>query len=226
MTGPQDPAAADGGRLRAGHADREQVVEALKDAFVQGRLSRDEFGARAGRALAARTYAELATLTADLPPASAVTRPARLPIPAPARRWPLAKAAGLSGGSLVIGYGALRLGNVFDPGGLGPNPYHSLAPLMHMVVFLAVLAALGFLVNGVATSIKQRRSRRQLPPPPRTGGHALDGEQRRGAGHDPVPPDHRTDAELRACESRQRRRYVPARARRAARGLRPSPGAI
>ena len=97
---------------------------------------------------------------------------------------------------------------------------------MHMVVFLAVLAALGFLVNGVATSIKQRRSRRQLPPPARPGGHALGGERRRGAGQDPVPSDHRTDAELRACESRQRRRHVPARTCRAARGLRPTPGAI
>jgi hypothetical protein len=37
MTGPADPAAAGRGRIRAGHADREQVIEALKDAFVQGR---------------------------------------------------------------------------------------------------------------------------------------------------------------------------------------------
>ena len=55
MTGPEDPAAAARNRLRAGHADREQLIETLKDAFVQGRLSRDELGARAGRALAART---------------------------------------------------------------------------------------------------------------------------------------------------------------------------
>jgi hypothetical protein len=226
MTGPQDPAAADGGLLGAGHADRERVIEALKDAFVRGRLSRDEFGARAGRALAARTYAELATLTADLPPVSVAARPGRLPAPAPARRRPLAKAAALSGGSLLIAYGALRLGNVFDPGGLGPNPYHSLAPLMHMVVFLAVPAALGFLVIGVAASIKQRRSRRQLPPPARPGGHALDGEQQRGASHGSVSPDHsadQTDAELRAHQSRQHRRHVPARARR---DMQPAPGAI
>jgi Domain of unknown function (DUF1707) len=89
MPGPQDPAAADGGRLRAGHADREQVIETLKDAFVRGRLTRDELDARTGRALAARTYAELATLTADLPPTSAAARPACLPTPA--RRRPLAK---------------------------------------------------------------------------------------------------------------------------------------
>ena len=67
MTAPQDPAAAGGDRLRAAHADREQVIEALKDAFVQGRLTRDELDTRAGRALAAPTYADLASLTADIP---------------------------------------------------------------------------------------------------------------------------------------------------------------
>jgi hypothetical protein len=30
MTGPHDPATAGGDRLRAGHADREQAIEALK----------------------------------------------------------------------------------------------------------------------------------------------------------------------------------------------------
>ena len=75
MTGPEDPAAAGRGRIRAGHADREQVIEALKNAFVQGRLTRDELDARAGRALAARTRAELAALTADIPVGPAVARP-------------------------------------------------------------------------------------------------------------------------------------------------------
>ena len=55
MTGPQDPAAAGRDRLRAGHADREQVIEALKAAFVQGMLAKDECDARVGQALASRT---------------------------------------------------------------------------------------------------------------------------------------------------------------------------
>ena len=78
MTGWQDPAAAGGDRLRAGHADREQVIGTLKDAFVHGRLTRDELDARAGQAPAARTYADLAALTADLPAAdlSATDTPA------------------------------------------------------------------------------------------------------------------------------------------------------
>jgi uncharacterized protein DUF1707 len=69
-TGPGDEKAAGGsghGRLRASHADREQVIAALKAAFIQGRLTKDEFDLRAGRALGSRTYMELAALTADLP---------------------------------------------------------------------------------------------------------------------------------------------------------------
>jgi Domain of unknown function (DUF1707) len=54
-------------RLRASHADREQVTEVLKTAFVQGRLTQAEFGSRVGRAFTSKTYAELADLTADLP---------------------------------------------------------------------------------------------------------------------------------------------------------------
>jgi hypothetical protein len=47
--------------------DREHLVEVLKAAFVQGRLTKDEFDLRVGQALAARTFAELAALAADLP---------------------------------------------------------------------------------------------------------------------------------------------------------------
>jgi Domain of unknown function (DUF1707) len=88
MAGPGDEIAAGaGGRghLRASHADRERVTEILKAAFVQGRLGRDEFDLRVGQALASRTYAELAALTADIPagltaapppkPANAQARP-------------------------------------------------------------------------------------------------------------------------------------------------------
>ena len=41
----------DRGRMRASHADREQVIEVLKDAFAHARLTRDELDARAGQAL-------------------------------------------------------------------------------------------------------------------------------------------------------------------------------
>jgi hypothetical protein len=75
-SGDEEEASAVGrGHLRASHADREQVVEVLKAAFVQARLDRDEFDLRVGQALASRTYAELAALTADIPAGLAPTRP-------------------------------------------------------------------------------------------------------------------------------------------------------
>ena len=78
--------AAGRGHLRASHADREQVIGTLKAAFVQGRLTKDEFDLRVGQTLAARTYAELAALTADLPAGPAAGAPPRRPDPAQARR--------------------------------------------------------------------------------------------------------------------------------------------
>jgi hypothetical protein len=72
------------GHLRASDADREQVVDALKAAFVQGRLSQEEFGRRVGEALLTRTYAGLAMLTADIStqPADPAPAPATSPVPA------------------------------------------------------------------------------------------------------------------------------------------------
>lgn len=71
--------AAAGGRghLRASHADREQVIDALKAAFVQGRLAKDEFDARVGQTFICRTYAELAAVTADIPAVPTSAQPPR-----------------------------------------------------------------------------------------------------------------------------------------------------
>ena len=88
MVGPGDgTAGADGhGRLRASYADREQAIDALKAAFVQGRLTKDEFDLRVGTALVSRTCADLACLTADIPASPAARpRPAREPARKPAR---------------------------------------------------------------------------------------------------------------------------------------------
>jgi hypothetical protein len=73
-------AAGEGGgsRLIASQADRKQVLDALKAAFVQGRLTKDEFDQRVGQVLA--TYAELDALTADIP-----VGPTRTQLSAPAR---------------------------------------------------------------------------------------------------------------------------------------------
>jgi hypothetical protein len=53
--------------LRASHQDRDQVVEMLRVAAGDGRLSAAELDQRVEAALTARTYRELEQLTADLP---------------------------------------------------------------------------------------------------------------------------------------------------------------
>lgn len=53
--------------LRASDADRERVVDRLRDAVAEGRLDMDEFEERLDAAYRSRTYAELEPLTRDLP---------------------------------------------------------------------------------------------------------------------------------------------------------------
>jgi hypothetical protein len=89
--GPWDPRAVgapDHGRLRASDADREQVIDALKVAFVQGRLTKDELDTRAGWTFASRTYAELTAITVDIAAPPLEPRP-----PRPAPRTPVRKPA-------------------------------------------------------------------------------------------------------------------------------------
>jgi hypothetical protein len=66
MTAPGAEGASRDG-LRASRADRERVVEVLKAAYVQERLTKDELDDRVGLTLASQTYAQLAAVTADLP---------------------------------------------------------------------------------------------------------------------------------------------------------------
>ncbi len=156
-TGPGDELeAADRGHLRASHAGREQVIGTLKAAFVQGRLAKDELDVRAGQAFAARTYAELAALTAGLPagladavpPRRAVRAQARLPMSNTARAgiWAVIAVAALVVLSFSIG-GAAFL--VFTP---------------FYVMALAVLGAQTLIMWQ-----EKRSNRRQLPPGPAPG---------------------------------------------------------
>ena len=74
------------GQLRASREDRERAIDVIKTAFVRDRLDLDELAGRVGQALTARTYAQLAALTADLPEAASLiavlTRPAVPAVPA------------------------------------------------------------------------------------------------------------------------------------------------
>ena len=80
-SGGQMAAVKGKGHIRASDADREQVIDALKEAFVRGRLTKDELTVRAGLALASRTYADLTAITADI----LVTIPAWLTEARPAK---------------------------------------------------------------------------------------------------------------------------------------------
>ena len=77
MAEPPDqmPAAAGSGGLRGSHRDREQVIGTLRGAFVHGMLAKEEFDLRVGQTFAARTYAQLAVITADLPAGLTIAKP-------------------------------------------------------------------------------------------------------------------------------------------------------
>ena len=83
------------GSLRVSDADRDRAIAELSEHYQAGRLSTEELEDRTGRALQARTAADLAALFTDLPrrqapvtsaaasaPASpGPSRPARVPVP-------------------------------------------------------------------------------------------------------------------------------------------------
>ena len=53
--------------MRVSHADRDQVVDVLRDAAAEGRLTAEELDDRVEKALRASVLADLAVLTRDLP---------------------------------------------------------------------------------------------------------------------------------------------------------------
>ncbi|HEY5398976.1 MAG TPA: DUF1707 domain-containing protein [Trebonia sp.] len=173
VTGPEYRAAApERSRLGAADSDREQAIGALQAAFTQGRLTKDELVARVGRALAARTYAELDALTADT---SDAATPASSPAPsvpaiagtarpsAPAHPWPMTKAAVKSGGCLAIAAVAWIAEHAdTNPAGPGPHTFHSLPIPMAFLALIAIVTAFVILGRGIAAARRQRRSRRRL----------------------------------------------------------------
>jgi hypothetical protein len=92
--------------MRAAYADRERAVDVLKAGFAEGRLTQEEYNDRMGRAFTARTYGELAALTADLP-AGAV--PAGWPVPA---YQPTVSTNSLARWSLILGVAQFFTGSL------------------------------------------------------------------------------------------------------------------
>jgi DUF1707 SHOCT-like domain len=128
--GPEGQDAA-GGRLRASDADRERVVVLLQVAFAEGVLTRDEFGERIGGALTARTYADLAALTADVP-AGAVAVPQRAAGPARVRH-PLGRRT-VTGGCTLVTLAVMMTDAVLTGNEAGPTA--GLFYLLFIVAFV------------------------------------------------------------------------------------------
>jgi hypothetical protein len=156
MTQPGDEIAAAAGalgRLYATRFDRVQVLGTLKAAFEQGRLTEDEYDERVGKASAARTQADLALLTADIPAGQVSTRP------------PTATDARIGVGVVVAAATALGLLIWWQLD-------NGLAFITAFLALVTVIVGTPITVGLMIDSRHQRRAGRQLPPPlpPRSTG--------------------------------------------------------
>jgi hypothetical protein len=79
--------------MRAGDGDRNQVVELLREALDEGRLTLPEYDERVATAYRSVTYADLNTLLADLPQTSRGTVSIPVPKQPPVRLSPPAEPA-------------------------------------------------------------------------------------------------------------------------------------
>ena len=157
--GDEVAATADRGGLRASHADRELVIGALKVAFVEGRLTEDEFDARLGQVHASRTYAELAEVTADLPAGLAGLAPTRDP-------WRATKLACLTVYAILL---PAIVTLIALPGGRGN-------PSMRVVITTAAVTYLVFWLVGATVMVcsrQEKRSRGKLVPRSAPGAGTL-----------------------------------------------------
>lgn len=85
-------------------ADRERAIDVLKDAFAEGRLTREEHAERVERAYGSRTDAELAAVSGDLPAGPPGTPPSQArPGPAGYLLRPAARTNPLAIASLACG---------------------------------------------------------------------------------------------------------------------------
>jgi hypothetical protein len=143
------------------------VIGTLKAAFVQGMLDKDEFDQRVGQAFAARTHADLATVTGDLPAGLAAAQP-----PPPARAPGEARV--LRPGRTIAVATALYAG-VWPLTFLWPWPLNSegdppaaIIALFFAAAFsypLVLLIAVGFAIAGW----REKRSGGQRPRRPAPG---------------------------------------------------------
>ena len=177
--GREDGTAGARGQLRAANADRERAIDVLKAAFVQGRLTKDEFDLRVSQVFASRTYAELGTVTADIPEGVTSAQP-----PAEHASQP---------GRVLSFKTAARVGAV----GAVPSMASAAAALVQFsgvpaVAGVLFVGATGLFVAGLLTALLMllswvlRRSRREAAQGPPSGPAGL--ASRRQAPARRLPP--------------------------------------
>jgi hypothetical protein len=172
MGGPgYEMAAGDGrGRLRASHADRERVIGTLKAAYVYGLLTKDELDERVSQTFAARTCADLAVITADIPPEMALPP---LPLrPAPVKASAPAAARDLTIMATAILAGLAWIASIVSPVA-GPGP--SVAGALSAVLFVGGTGSA--LVSLFLLGIRMRSQRI-----PRRGSQLTPRRQRAASG--------------------------------------------
>jgi hypothetical protein len=125
---------ATGHNVRVGDADRDAVATQLREHFADGRLTLEELNERLDQAFAAKTRADLNTVTRDLPQAA---RPAAgtpyggTAWQGPAWQGPMATRPGQG-----YGYGN---GSGDGQGARGPGGPGAFAPIMGMVWLFVIL---------------------------------------------------------------------------------------
>jgi Domain of unknown function (DUF1707) len=159
MAGLENDMAGSGrGRIRASHADREHVVGTLKTAYVHGLVTKDELDARVSQAFAARTYAELAVITAGIPAGLAAAPPP--PRPRTAKANPPAHANMTPGERAIMATGLLAglavLAAFLVGGGVGG--------LVGLGATASAFVCLFLVAAQVRSSRRSRHSGGRLPP--------------------------------------------------------------
>ena len=127
------------------------MAAALRAAFLEGRLTQDELGARAAQVYASRTHAELAGVIADIPTALTGTRSPRAPWRATKRAWWFEYAVFLPG---IVAVMAL-------PGGPRTTGWT-------LMIYAAVIYPVFWMLGAVKAVVARRAkpgSGHQLPPP-------------------------------------------------------------
>lgn len=191
-------------RLRTSHADRNQAIDRLKAAFVHGRLTKDELVARTAQAYSARTYADLAALTADLPAEPAAAKPPAQPVPAQPGRA-LHPSIKVGAGVLVLMMAVWTILAILL--GLSGAAF-VVAPLIVIVLGVpaATAVAIPILVLLKLEARRQTRSRGQLPPSQSPGTRTQ--AQRPAIQPPPIDRDHPTAEAARPRSPSPRRSAI------------------